>query len=93
MPLRIAQAANAESVWNEMLIEYEHFLTGPGAQNWNRSNFHYRRPRNDQFLQLKTGSTLKVWIHYISSGHYYVYLLGTAEDGGQVKISVGDLRN
>jgi hypothetical protein len=91
MPLRIAQATNPQAVWNEMQTEYHRFLNDP-ATPWTYANFHYRRPRNEQFLQLTAGSTLKVYIKYIAGTHYYVYLLGTAEEGGQVKIAVGDLR-
>jgi hypothetical protein len=91
MPLRIAQATNPQAVWNEMQTEYHKFLNDT-TNPWTYANFHHRRPRNEQFLQLKATSTLKVFIKYISSDHYYVYLLGTADDGGQVKISVGDLR-
>jgi hypothetical protein len=90
MPLRIAQATNPQAVWNEMQTEYHNFLNDR-TYPWTYANFHYRRPRDASLQQLKTLSTLKVYIKHISGDHYYVYLLGTAEAGGQVKIAVGDL--
>jgi hypothetical protein len=90
MPLRIAQATNPQAVWNEMQTEYHNFFHD-STNPWTYANFHYRMPRQQQFLQLKAMSTLKVYIKFISGNHYYVYLLGTAEAGGQVKIAVGDL--
>jgi hypothetical protein len=90
MPLRIAQATNAEAIWNEMQAEYHTFLNDP-KEPWKRQEFQYKRPSNTQLEKFKALSMLKVWINHASEDHYFVYLIGPTDTGGQIKVLAGNL--
>ena len=90
MPLRIAQTMNPDTIWQEMLTEYHTFMTNP-KDPWTRANFHYKRPTDKQLLQFKAMANLKIWIHHASGEHYFVYVVGPSDTGGEIKVLVGNL--
>jgi hypothetical protein len=92
MPLRLAQATNAEAIWGEMEAEYHTFLNDP-KEGWKRSEFQFKRPSPKQLGQFAPLAALKVWIHFASGDHYFVYLIGKSSSGSgrDIKVLAGNL--